>query len=84
MNFCQSLTRKSSFYVLQTRSSPNLTWQQLRLHKKPIVLLDVGGFWDGLLGLVEALVQDGFVPAASRECMVLAASPAELVRLLAG
>lgn len=61
-----------------------LTWHQLRLHRKPIVLLDVDGFWDGLLGVVDALVADGFVPAASRDCLVLARSPAELVRLIQG
>lgn len=59
-----------------------LTWQQLRLHGKPIALLDVGGFWDGLLGFVDALVEHGFVPPASRSRVVRAASPAELVRLL--
>lgn len=59
-----------------------VTWQQLRLHGKPIVLLDVGGFWAGLLGFVDSQVAAGFVPSASRRCLVLAASPAELVRLL--
>jgi uncharacterized protein (TIGR00730 family) len=59
-----------------------LTWQQLRLHGKPIALLDVGGFWDGLLGLVDSLVDDGFVPAASRRCLQRAATPAELIALL--
>jgi uncharacterized protein (TIGR00730 family) len=59
-----------------------LTWQQLRLHGKPIALLDVGGFWDGLLGFVDSLVEHGFVPAASRRGLQRAASPAELVSLL--
>lgn len=59
-----------------------LTWQQLRLHGKPVVLLDVGGFWDGLLRFVDSLVDAGFVPPASRQHLARAASPAELVRLL--
>lgn len=59
-----------------------LTWQQLRLHGKPVALLDVDGFWDGLLGFVDGLVTAGFVPRASRSCLVRAATPAELVRLL--
>jgi uncharacterized protein (TIGR00730 family) len=59
-----------------------VTWQQLRLHKKPIVLLDVGGFWHGLLGFVDGLVADGFVPAGSREYLIVAATPAELVSKL--
>jgi uncharacterized protein (TIGR00730 family) len=59
-----------------------LTWQQLGLHAKPVVLLDVGGFWDRLVGFVDALVADGFVPSASRERLVVTADPAELVRVL--
>lgn len=59
-----------------------MTWQQLRLHGKPIALLDVNGFWDGLLGFVDGLVEQGFVPSASRRRLVRAASPAELVQLL--
>jgi uncharacterized protein (TIGR00730 family) len=57
-----------------------LTWRQLRLHSKPVVLLDVNGFWDGLLAFADGLVSAGFVPAASRDGLVLAGSPAELVR----
>ncbi len=59
-----------------------VTWQQLGLHKKPIVLLDVDGFWSGLLGVVDGLVADDFVPAASREYLMLAATPADLVSRL--
>jgi uncharacterized protein (TIGR00730 family) len=59
-----------------------LTWQQLRLHGKPIALLDVGGFWDGLLGFVDSLVEHGFVAPASRRCLTRASSPAELVGML--
>jgi uncharacterized protein (TIGR00730 family) len=61
-----------------------LTWHQLRLHGKPIALLDVGGFWDGLLSFIDGLVGHGFVPPASRDRLVLATSPEELIRVLAG
>jgi len=59
-----------------------VTWQQLRLHGKPVVLLDVDGFWDGLLRFVDGLVEVGFVPTASRQQLITATSPAELVRVL--
>jgi len=49
-----------------------LTWQQLGLHGKPIALLDVGGFWDGLLAFADSLVTAGFVAPASRAGLVLA------------
>lgn len=37
-----------------------LTWRQLKLHGKPIVLLNVGGFWDPLLDLLKHVVEQGF------------------------
>jgi uncharacterized protein (TIGR00730 family) len=59
-----------------------LTWRQLRLHRKPVMLLDVGGYWAPLLALVDAQVQAGFVPAASRAALLRVTSPAEVVARL--
>ncbi len=38
-----------------------VTWKQLRLHDKPIVLLNHEGFWQPLLDLVRHQVEAGFV-----------------------
>lgn len=37
-----------------------LTWRQLKLHAKPIVLLNTDGFWDPLWTLLEHVVKQGF------------------------
>lgn len=37
------------------------TWAQLGLHQKPIGLLNVNGFYDGLTGFASQLVSQGFV-----------------------
>ncbi|MEY8838526.1 TIGR00730 family Rossman fold protein [Cribrihabitans sp. XS_ASV171] len=37
-----------------------LTWRQLGLHDKPILVMNVNGYWDGLRALVEQTVADGF------------------------
>lgn len=37
-----------------------LTWRQLGLHDKPIVILDVNGFWAPLSGLLSHVVDHGF------------------------
>ena len=39
-----------------------LTWAQLGLHTKPCALLDVAGFWDDLLAMVDTQIAAGFVP----------------------
>lgn len=37
-----------------------LTWRQLRLHDKPIVIVDQGGYWRPLLALIDAIEADGY------------------------
>ncbi len=37
-----------------------VTWSQLGLHDKPIVLVDLDGYWGPLLALLEAMVAAGF------------------------
>ena len=37
-----------------------VTWRQLGLHNKPIFLINVGHYWDGLAGFVETVVETGF------------------------
>jgi uncharacterized protein (TIGR00730 family) len=41
-----------------------LTWRQLGLHGKPILLLDTAGFWSPLAGLLEHVVAEGFAEAS--------------------
>jgi uncharacterized protein (TIGR00730 family) len=41
-----------------------LTWNQLGLVRKPVVLLDVAGFWGPLFSWVDHAVEAGFVRAA--------------------
>ena len=36
------------------------TWKQLRQHDKPIVVLDVNGYWQPFQALVEAVIAGGF------------------------
>ncbi len=38
-----------------------LTWSQLGIHDKPIVLVNVAGYFDPFLAMVERMVDDGFV-----------------------
>ena len=48
-----------------------LTWLQLGIHRKPVALLDVDGYWRGLRQLLDDAVAGGFVEAA-RAAMLLA------------
>jgi uncharacterized protein (TIGR00730 family) len=37
-----------------------LSWKQLKLHDKPILLADIGGYWAPLCALIEHIVTKGF------------------------
>jgi uncharacterized protein (TIGR00730 family) len=41
-----------------------LTWRQLGLHEKPIILLNVDGYWDPLSNLMDHIVAQGFADAS--------------------
>ena len=49
-----------------------LTWRQLGLHAKPIILLNINGFWDPLLGLVDHFIGQGFADASLKDFVQVA------------
>lgn len=59
-----------------------LTWAQLGLHSKPCGLLNVQGYYDGLLSFLEHSTTEGFVRSEYRAMISVAESPAELVDVL--
>lgn len=42
-----------------------LTWKQLRLHNKPIVIVDNAGYWTPLLRLTDSILANGFAGSAT-------------------
>jgi len=56
-----------------------ITWSQLGIHAKPIGLLDVDGFFEPLLKLVDHAIDEQFIPAAQRGLLVVGTDPAELL-----
>ncbi len=48
-----------------------LAWQTLKLHDKPVVLLNIGGFYDPLLSFLDHAVSEGMLKQASREILLV-------------
>jgi hypothetical protein len=59
-----------------------VTWAQLGIHAKPIGLLNVNGFYDGLASFIDHLVGTGFVRPAHAALMMRDADPDALIRRL--
>lgn len=52
-----------------------ITWKQLRLHDKPIVVLDVGGYWTALVALIDRVISSGFANPAVTGLFTVVDSP---------
>ncbi|MEM8789928.1 MAG: TIGR00730 family Rossman fold protein [Pseudomonadota bacterium] len=61
-----------------------LTWRQLGLHDKPMILLNTGGYWDPLLRLLDHVVGEGFADRGFLESFVVAATPEDVLATLDG
>ncbi|MDU8943223.1 LOG family protein [Ovoidimarina sediminis] len=62
-----------------------LTWAQLGLHSKPILLLNTDGYWDPLVGLIDHVIAEGFAdPSLTAHLEVMSDVDACLARLSRG
>ena len=61
-----------------------LTWRQIGLHGKPILLLDEGGYWRPLIALLEHVVAEGFAGADVLGFVTVARDVGELEEALRG
>lgn len=55
-----------------------LTWKQLGLHNKPIILANIAGYWDKLVSLIEHLIDEGFADRSLRDYILVAEDVAEI------
>lgn len=44
-----------------------LTWKQLKLHDKPIIIFNHLGYWDHLVALMDSIITTGFARAENRD-----------------
>ena len=59
-----------------------LTWRQLGLHEKPVVVLNTNGYWNPLMSLLHHVVDQGFADASLLDYLTVATSPDEVITLL--
>jgi uncharacterized protein (TIGR00730 family) len=55
------------------------TWSQLRLHDKPLGVLNVAGYYDGLSAFLDHAMTEGFLPVAQRGRLLTAVEPDALL-----
>lgn len=56
-----------------------LTWAQLGFHEKPCGLLNIEGYYDGLIGFLDNAIEQQFVRDVCRPMLMTASEPASLL-----
>ncbi|KAK3025796.1 hypothetical protein RJ639_041469 [Escallonia herrerae] len=59
-----------------------ITWAQLGIHRKPVGLLNVEGYYDSLLSFIDKAVDEGFISPTARRIILSAPTAKQLVREL--
>ena len=51
------------------------TWKQIGFHDKPVLLLNIDGFYDGLLSFLDTTVEMGFLTEEARKALLVEEEP---------
>jgi uncharacterized protein (TIGR00730 family) len=59
-----------------------LTWAQLRIHAKPCVMVNVGGYYDALLAFFDRAVEEGMLKSQNRGLVQVARDATEALEIV--
>ena len=59
-----------------------LTWKQIGLHGKPVVLINLNGYWNHVVELINGMVTNGFVRSEDRDIFYVASNVDEAIEYL--
>lgn len=59
-----------------------LTWAQLGMHKKPIGILNINGYYSKLLDLLDHMVSEKLLKKENRKMLLVSENPMELLEII--
>lgn len=59
-----------------------LTWKQLQMHDKPVIVVNVNGYWDPLKKLIHNIIEQRFAPTSHALFATFVDSPDEVLDIL--
>lgn len=59
-----------------------LTWRQIKLHNKPIILINVNKYWEFLISFIKQVTEHQFAKKEDIDLITLVDSPEEAITVL--
>jgi uncharacterized protein (TIGR00730 family) len=60
----------------------SITWLQLGIHSKPVILFNIAGYYDQLISFIDHAVESGFILSEKRKLLKIANSSEECLDFL--
>ena len=79
---CDSIITLPGGYGSMDELFEILSWSQLELHKKPVGLLNVNGFYEPLVAQLDLMVREGFLKQPNREIIQVSDSIEKVFKLM--
>ena len=79
---CDSIITLPGGYGSMDELFEILSWSQLGLHKKPVGLLNVNGFYEPLVAQLDLMVREGFLKQPNREIIQVSDSIEKVFKLM--
>lgn len=73
--FCDAVVVLPGGYGTMDEVFEMLTWSQLGLHRKPIGIFNVNGYYDHLIAQLDRMVEEGFLSMNNRKLLLVASEP---------
>jgi uncharacterized protein (TIGR00730 family) len=61
-----------------------LTWRQLQLHEKPVIIVNYDGYWDKLIALMDNIIGTRFARAETSSFYQVVSTPEDAMEILTG
>ena len=59
-----------------------LTWAQLELHTKPVILINTEGYWNNLISMIDAMAHEEFLDHTNLSAFCVVSTPDEAVDII--
>ena len=59
-----------------------ITWRQLNIHKKPIIVLNINKYWDPLVNLINQVIRERFAQSSHLSLITVLEKPEEVFEVL--
>ncbi|KAK9759555.1 hypothetical protein K7432_017335 [Basidiobolus ranarum] len=81
-NKCDAFVAMPGGYGTMEELLEMITWSQLNIHTKPVIIFNVNGFYDLFLQWLDVAVEENFITTGNRQIVVSCNTAEEVIKMI--